>query len=374
MLTTFSFIRMTGWMCSGILSIGLLSVNQYSLANTEKPTPPSLSKAALSVTTTKVLASHISTPLHANGNVMAWQEAVIGAEGQGLRLQEVRVNIGDSVRKGQVLATFDSELIVAELAQSKAAVTEAQAMLMEAAANAQRARDMQPSGVISVQQANQWLTAERAAQARLDATKALLKIQELRLDKTQIKAPDHGIITNRQATVGAVVPPGMELFRMIRQGRLEWRGEVAATELPLVQTGRKVNVSVVGLSKPLEGIIRQVAPSLDPTTRNALVYVDLPPTAGLKAGMFARGEFETTTTSALTIPQTALLLRDGFSYVFSIGKDNKVRQLKVQVGRRSGTQIEITQGLDQNTLIVETGVGFLADGDTVRIVSNQTKP
>lgn len=374
MPTSLCLIRVNDWIRSGFLSLGLLTLTQTSLANTEKSTSAAPIKAALSITTTQAQRSNVSTLLQANGNVMAWQEAVIGAEGQGLRLQEVRVNVGDSVRKGQVLATFDSELIAAELAQSKATVTEAQAMLMEATANAQRARDMQPSGVISVQQANQWLTAERTAQARLDAAKAMLKIQELRLDKTQIKAPDHGIITTRQATVGAVVPPGMELFRMIRQGRLEWRGEVAATELPLVQTGRKVSVSVVGLSKPIEGVIRQIAPSLDPATRNALVYVDLPPTPGLKAGMFAQGEFETTTTSALTIPQTALLLRDGFSYVFALGKDNKVSQLKVQVGRRSGTQIEIIQGLDQNTSIVASGVGFLADGDTVRVVSANPKP
>jgi RND family efflux transporter MFP subunit len=308
---------------------------------------------------------------------MAWQEAIIGTELQNLRLQQVLVNVGDTVTKGQVLATFDQELITAELAQSEAAVAEAQAMLNEAAANAQRARELQPSGMISVQQSNQWLTAERAAQARLDAAKAVHKIQQVRLSKTRVLAPDHGVISARQATVGSVISPGsstMELFRIIRQSRLEWRAEVAATELALVQTGRKVQLNVVGLTTPITGTVRQIAPSVDAATRNALVYVDVPSTPGLKAGMFARGEFETTATSALSVPQSAVLLRDGFSYVFTITANNKVRQKKIQVGRRSGLRIEVTQGLDENAAIVASGVGFLADGDTVRIVPATTQP
>jgi HlyD family secretion protein len=88
----------------------------------------------------------------------------------------------------------------------------------------------------------------------------------------------------------------------------------------------------------------------------------------LKAGMFARGEFETGSSAALTLPQTAVLLRDGFSYVFRLGPDNKVTQTKVAVGRRVGERVEITGGLDANARVVATGGSFLADGDTVRVV------
>ena len=119
----------------------------------------------------------------------------------------------------------------AELAQSKAAMAETEATLAEAAANAQRARELQASGALSAQQINQYLTAERTAQARLEAQRALFKTQQLRLAQTQVLAPDNGVISARNATVGAVVPAGMELFRLIRQGRLEWRAEVVANEL-----------------------------------------------------------------------------------------------------------------------------------------------
>ncbi len=324
-------------------------------------------RPALTVTVTTPTRATVATGVAANGNVAPWQEAIVGAEANGMRLAEVRVNVGDIVRKGQVLATFDSQMVNADLAQSRAAVAEAEAMLAEAAANAQRARDLQPSGALSAQQVAQLLTAERTAQARLEAVKAAQQVQQLRLQQAQVLAPDSGVISARSATVGAVVPAGSELFRLIRQSRLEWRGEVAATELAQIKPGQKVTVSGGGAA--VTGTVRMVAPTVDAATRNALVYVDLPDTAGrLKAGMFARGEFATGSSTALTLPQTAVLLRDGFSYVFTVAPDGRVSQGKVSTGRRSGDRVEILQGLDEKARVVASGGGFLADGDTVRVV------
>jgi multidrug efflux pump subunit AcrA (membrane-fusion protein) len=84
--------------------------------------------------------------------------------------------------------------------------------------------------------------------------------------------------------------------------------------------------------------------------------------------MFARGEFEVGAGVALTLPQSAVLLRDGFSYVLRVGADSRVAQTKVAVGRRSGDRIEITSGLDAKARVVASGGGFLSDGDTVRVV------
>jgi HlyD family secretion protein len=332
-------------------------------------------RPALTVSVTTAQRSTLSTTLAASGNLAAWQEAAVGAEANGMRLSEVRVNVGDLVRKGQVLATFAADTAVAELAQSKASVAEAEAQLAEAAANAQRARDLQASGALSAQQIAQLLTAERTAQARLEAVKAVQKVQQLRLQQTQVLAPDSGVISARSATVGAVVPAGAELFRLIRQGRLEWRGEVAASELPQVRVGQKVKLSATGAPAPVQGTVRQVAPTVDAATRNVIVFVDVPASsAGLKAGMFARGEFETGSSAALTLPQSAVLLRDGFSYVFVVGSDGRVAQTKVDVGRRNGERIEIVQGLDDKARVVASGGGFLADGDTVKVVEGAPVP
>ena len=351
-----------------LLLAGGAAVTLLVHAADDKASAATAPRPALTVTVTTPLRATVATGVAANGNVAPWQEAIVGAEANGMRLAEVRVNVGDNVRKGQVLASFDSQMVNADLAQSRAAVAEAEAMLAAAAANAQRARDLQPSGALSAQQVAQLLTAERTAQARLEAVKAAQQVQQLRLQQAQVLAPDSGVISARNATVGAVVPAGSELFRLIRQSRLEWRGEVSANELAQIKPGQKVVVNGGGAA--VTGTVRIVAPTVDAATRNALVYVDLPDTAGrLKAGMFARGEFATGSSTALTLPQTAVLLRDGFSYVFTVAADGRVSQGKVSTGRRSGDRVEILQGLDEKARVVASGGGFLADGDTVRVVA-----
>lgn len=324
-------------------------------------------KPSLTVTLVSPQRGQLPVSVAANGSIAAWQEAIVGAEGAGLRLAEVRVNVGDRVRRGQVLATFAAALPQADLAQARAAVAEAEATLAEAGANAQRARDLQASGALSAQQINQFFTAERTAEARLQAQRALFQTQQLRLAQTQVLAPDDGVISARAATVGAVVGAGQELFRLIRQGRLEWRAEVASAELAALQPGMAVRVTPAG-GQAVTGKLRIVAPTVDAATRNGLVYVDLPQPGTARAGMFARGDFQVGSTAALTLPQTAVLLRDGFSFVFQMEADNEVRQVKVAVGRRLGERIEITSGLDPAARVVATGAGFLGDGDTVRVV------
>jgi HlyD family secretion protein len=324
-------------------------------------------KAALTVTLTQAQRATLATGVSANGNIAAWQEAILGAEVNGARLAQVLVNVGDVVKRGQVLASFAPDMIQAELAQSKAALAEAEANLAEATANAQRARELQASGALSAQQINQYLTGERTAQARLNALRAASKVQQLRLAQTQVLAPDNGVISARSATVGAVVPAGLELFKLIRQGRLEWRAEVAANELSQIKPGMVARVTTAG-GATVNGTVRMVAPTVDASTRNGMVFVDLPQPGPAKSGMFARGEFDIGSSQALTLPQTAVLLRDGFSYVFKLGPENKVVQAKVTVGRRVGDRIEVTSGVEPAVRVVASGGAFLADGDTVKVV------
>ncbi|NDP62489.1 efflux RND transporter periplasmic adaptor subunit [Polaromonas sp.] len=326
-------------------------------------------KPALTVTVALPETTRLPIRLSANGNIAAWQEAVIGAESSGLRLTEVRVNVGDVVKAGQVLATFSTDSVQADVAQARASLLEAQANAADAAGNAERARSLQSSGALSTQQINQYQTTEKTAKARAEAAQAVLGAQQLRGRQTQVLAPDSGVISARTATVGSVVGSGAELFRMIRQGRLEWRAEVTSAELGRIQPGTPVSV-VPASGGELRGRVRMVAPSVDPQTRAALVYVDLPAsgkTSTAKAGMFARGEFELGATNALTVPQRALVVRDGFNYLFRLGEGNRVSQLKVQTGRLAGERVEVVSGLPADARIVVNGAGFLNDGDLVRL-------
>ena len=354
-------------LAAALLSVPAMTAAVRAASDKSASAAPAPGKPALSVSVVQPQRATLGLRVVANGNVAAWQEAIVGAELQGLRLAEVRVNVGDAVRKGQVLAVLAAEVAEADLAQVTASVAEAEALLAEAAANAQRARDLQPSGALSAQQVVQYLTAEQTARARLESLRAAQRSQRLRLQQTQVLAPDNGVISARAATVGSVVAPGQELFRLIRQGRLEWRAEVASAELARLKPGMRARVTVPG-AEPVGGRVRTVAPTVDPATRNGLVYVDLPAPGAARAGMFARGEFDLGSSDALTLPQGAVLLREGFSTVFTVGADSRVSQVKVSTGRREGERVEIVSGLSADARVVASGVGFLADGDLVRVV------
>jgi len=324
-------------------------------------------KPALSVVVVQPQRATLVLATRANGNIAAWQEASIGTEANGLRLADVMVNVGDVVKRGQTLATFSADTMQADLLQMRAAVAEAEATLGDASANAQRAKSLEQTGALSEATINQYLTAERTARARLDAQRAGLQARQLKVSQTAVLAPDNGVISSRSATVGAVLPAGQELFRMIRQGRLEWRAEVPSSDMGQIKPGARVMVTPAG-GEPIAGTVRMVAPTVDPQTRNGLVYVDLPAPGNARAGMFARGEFALGSSSALTLPQSAVQQREGFSYVFKVGPDNKVAQTKIDVGRRVGDRIEVISGIAADSRVVATGGAFLAEGDTVRVV------
>jgi RND family efflux transporter MFP subunit len=332
----------------------------------------SAGKPALTVTLTQAKSSMLSIKLAANGSVAAWQEASVGAEAAGLRVAELHAAVGDSVKRGQLLASFAAESVQADVALARAAVAEAQANAAEAAANADRARAVQGSGAISAQQVNQYLTQEQTGKARVESAKAQLDSQLLRLKNTQLLAPDSGVISARMATVGSVVGAGTEMFKLIRQGRLEWRGEVTSAEIGRITPGTAVLVTAPSGAQ-IKGRVRSLAPTVDAATRNGLVYVDLPSAAtgagaSFKPGMYARGEFALGSSGALTVPQAAVVVRDGFSYVVRVGADNRVAQVKVQTGRIVGDQTEILSGVKPEDKLVASGGSFLAEGDLVRVV------
>jgi len=340
----------------------------------DKPAASAAPKPSLSVTVTTPQSGRWPTVVAANGNVSAWQEAIIGAEAQGLRLTDVRAQVGDRVKRGQVLATLAADTLSADAAAMRAGVAEAEAVQAEAAANAERARQLQASGAISAQQIQQYTTAEATARARVTSLKAQLKSAEVRLAQTRILAPDDGVVSARLATVGAVVQPGQELFRLIRKERLEWRAEVTAADLARIAPGQKVTLTPAG-GGAVAGTVRMVAPTVDAATRNGMVFVDIGKPGATKAGMFARGEFSVGERDGVTLPQSALVLRDGFHWVFVVGAGDKVQQLKVGVGARvsvaSGERVEITSGLAKDARVVAQGAGFLADGDIVRVVAGK---
>lgn len=301
--------------------------------------------------------------IDAPGAVFAWQEASIGTQIAGYQLVDVRVNVGDRVKKGQILARFDPALLQAEEAQIKANFEQADA-------NRQRALALQASGGISAQDVLGFVTQAKA-------TEALLNSKRLQLRYTDVVAPDDGTISSRTATLGAVTSVGQELFRMVRQDRLEWRGELTAEQLRGVRAGQQVRLELPDGSASM-GRVRTIAPLLDTTSRIAIVYVDLDRSTTARAGMYADGHIVLQTTNTLVVPAEAVVVRDGRSYVFKLDAvgtaPSKVTRVAVSTGRHNGDLVEIITGISARDEVVVKGAGFLDDGDVVRVVDDGAPP
>jgi RND family efflux transporter MFP subunit len=298
--------------------------------------------------------------IEASGSIAAWQEASIGTQVGGYQLIDVRVNVGDQVRKGQVLALFDPALLRADEAQLEANYD-------QAAANRQRILSLQSSGAVSDQDVLQFVTQARTADA-------LLTSKRLQLRYTAVLAPDDGAISARTATLGAVVPVGQELFRLIRQNRLEWRGEMTAAQLALIDVGQKIELSLPD-GTLATATVRQTAPSLDAQSRLGIAYADIVPGSLARAGMYANGRVALRNNSALVVPAETVVVRDGRSYVLAVADRSptpRVSLRPVLVGRRRGEEVELVSGVGDSDRLIVQGAGFLNDGDVVRLADRRS--
>lgn len=270
---------------------------------------PAVSRPALTVRTTTLREDKWARTLAANGSIIPWQEAIISAQIQGLRISEVRVSIGDHVQQGDVLVTLD---------------------------NLARTGNKQGSPF--------------SAQGR-------------------IVAPDAGVISAANANVGSTPKSGEELFRLIRKGRLEWRADLTAEELMLIRKGMIAEITV-GEGRIFKGKVRAISPSVNLQTRYGYALVTLPESSGIIAGAYAQGTFDVSggKRNLMSLPQSAVMQRGSKTYVLIVGPDNRVHERAVTVGQRNSDHIEIKLGLKADEQVVESGGAFLTEGDVVKIV------
>lgn len=348
--------------------VGILFLFGVQMASSAAETK-SVGKPALTVRTTQLKTENWRKRIAANGSILPWQEAIISAEIAGLRIATINVNVGDSVKKGEVLATLADETVRANVAELRAAVQESEAALAEAAANTERSNKLIASGFVSPQQASQTSTAEQTARARLEIQKAKLEAAHIRLGQTKIVAPDNGTISASNAAVGSLTQNNSELFRLIRQGKLEWFAELTAEELAQIKKGMSANVTLAD-GQVVHGKVRAVSPSVNVQTRHGLAIVRFADDVHLVGGLFVRGTFEVSggAKAVQTLPQSALMQRGSQTFVLIVGADKRVHERIVSVGQRQANQVEITAGLKANEPVVESGGAFLTEGDVVQLV------
>lgn len=324
--------------------------------------------ASLTVSLAPAQSATIERSLLASGPVSAWEEMQLGVEISGVRVTALKVDVGQQVRKGQVLLELDHRTLDSELRQAQAAANEADAGVALAKTNLARGQMLAKEKLISASAFDELRATLVQAEARQATARAQRDGVQLRRDFASLRAPDDGVIAKRMVQPGQVVMAGAELLRLIRQGRLEWRAELSESELARVAPGAIVRL-VASDGSQIEGRVRAVTPGLDAQTRTGTVYADLPDPGTLKVGAFVQGRILTGDSSGITVPTAAVVQRDGYPYVFTVDAKNVAHRLRVRTGANENGRTEILEGLKAGELVVERGAGFLGDGDVVRVVN-----
>jgi len=345
--------------CLACIALTLAACNKPATGN-DASAPPDASAMAVSVA--RVLPQEIERSVLVSGPVSAWEEMQLGVEVGGLRVTALNVDVGERVRKGQLLLQLDHRTLDSDLRQADAGLSEADAGVMLARSNLARGTALASGQYISASQLDELRAVRTQAEARRNTARASRDAVALRRSFADLRAPDEGIISKRLVQPGQVVAAGTELLRLIRDGRLEWRAELAAEDLVRVQPGDRILLSTRD-GQRVEGSVRAVSPGVDTQTRTGTVYADLPAPAGLQAGTYLQGRITTGRAQALTVPAASVVQRDGFPTVFTVDAKNIAHRVRVRTGTSANGRVEIVEGLKASDAVVERGAGFLGDGD-----------
>lgn len=355
--------RRLGVLAAGLAMLGVLAAcgghSEDAAAKTDE------TRGRQTVTAATVRLVNLPRVLTASGSVSPWEEVPVGAETGGLVATAVYVDEGAYVRQGQPLVQLNDSVLRAQVRQQEAQVATARANLARDEAALARAQELKERGYLSQASLDTATANQRAAAAALQSAEAALSEQRTRLSQTVIRAPVSGRIISRNVTRGQIVQAGTELFRMVRDGRLELDAQVPEADLPLVRAGQTATL-VSEEAGSVVGTVRIVTPEVDPQTRLGLARIALPANAALRPGMFARAEINVGAQPAFVVPSSSIVYREGKAGVYVIGANDAVAFRAVTTGARQGDDLAVT-GLRAGERVVVSGAGFLGDGDRVTV-------
>jgi len=354
-----------------LLGVSLIALSACS--GGEKAAKADKSKAkpgtASSQTVGIALVANQALPrtINATGTISPWEEVPVGAETGGLTAISVNADEGQTVQAGQVLVKLNDTLLSAQLRQQDASVASARATLAEAEAALGRARELQARGYLSQASLETSLARQQTASAQLAAAEAGRGETAARLAQTAIRAPVSGLISRRSVTKGQIVSTGAEVFRIVRDSRLELDAEIPETDLLLVKAGMPATI-VSDRVGQTSGRVRIVTSEVNATTRLGVARVALNGMDGFRPGMFARATIDAGDQPALTVPSEAVLYRENRPGVFIVDASNRVHFRRIAILASTADRIA-ANGLTAGEKVVVEGAGFLGEGDVVRIGS-----
>ena len=304
---------------------------------------------------------------NATGSLAARVDMPVGVVGEGGRVIAVLVQPGDWVRKGQVLATIERSVQSEQLAQLAASIEVAKADAKLAQNNLDRAKALLGDGFVSQADIDQKTATRDAAVARVNVAIAQLNQQRAQIGRLDIRAPEAGLVLTRAVEPGQVVTGGSGvLFRVAQNGEMEMRAQLSEDELAMIHEGTPASVTPVGTTEVVQGRVWQVSPVIDQTNRQGIARIALPYSASLRPGGFANAQIAMQQVQAVVLPESAVQSDPQGSYVYIVGKDDKVERRMVQTGAVTARGMAITRGLTGNEKVVLYAGGFLNPGETVR--------
>ncbi|MDX6806636.1 efflux RND transporter periplasmic adaptor subunit [Terrihabitans rhizophilus] len=335
---------------------------------------------APSVTIVRAERGDIAEEVHVSGTITAREEVLVAPQIDGLAVTEVLVEEGDIVAKDQVLARLSRSALEAEsaqafasIAQARAQIAEAEASVLETSQALRRISSLRKTGTASAQQLEQSLSTSQVAEARLNAARQNLKVAEaqkqlvdVRMARTDIRAPAAGLVSQRNLKLGGIASLVADpAFRIIENGEVELQAEVIDSVLAKLRPGQTARVLPAGSQQPLEGTVRLISPRVDPVTRLGRVMISLPKGSAANVGSFGSGVVEIGRRTTISLPISSVTFANGRNTVQALGDDNIVATKIIETGLRAPMRIEISSGLQEGERIVARAGSFLRDGDRV---------
>jgi HlyD family secretion protein len=306
----------------------------------------------------------IEGSINATGTLAARREMPVGSVGEGGQVMEVLVEPGQWVGQGQVLAVVDRRVQTQQQASSAAQIQVSQADARLAQANLDRALKLVDRGFISKADVDRLTATRDAANARVRVAGAQLGELQARTARLNIVAPAAGLVLERKVEPGQVVSAGSGvLFRIAKGGEMEMKAQLGETDLATLASGVAAQVTPAGSAKTFSGQIWQIAPVIDPMTRQGIARIALPYAPELRPGGFASATIRSGSVVAPMLPESAILSDSKGSYVYIVGKDNKAERRAVTTGLVTEKGIAIAAGLSGNERVVMRAGGFLSPGE-----------
>lgn len=335
----------------------------------EKAVAPAAANADASAPNVTVVvpgSQSVARTVSATGSLAARREMPVGVAGEGGMVSRVLVEPGQWVAAGQVLATVDRSVQAQTAASLAAQIGVAQSDLTLAQAELARAQSLVDRGFISKADVQRRIATRDAAAARLQVSRAALSEQRARNARLDIRAPAAGLILTRGVEPGQIVSSGTGvLFRMAKGGEMEMRAQLSEGDLQAVRVGTRATVTPVGDTRGFAGQVWQVAPIIDPQTRQGVARIALSYDPALRPGGFASAAIVANAGSAPELPQSALQSDEGGNYVFVIDRQNKAQRRNVTLGPVDDNKVAIATGLTGNERVVLSAGAFLNPGQKV---------